>query len=59
MYKYKRIGIGQSPIFYKTPYFSAKTHVAFVRNVNGLKPFIITFRTTTEAVAVRSTSKSA
>ena len=57
--RYKRIGIGQCPIFYRSPNFSAKTHAAFVRNVNGLKPFVITFRTTTEAVVVGLTSNSA
>ena len=40
-------------------YFSAKTHTAFVRNVNGLKLFAITSRTTTKAVVVGSTSNSA
>ena len=56
----KRISIGQCPIFYRTPYFPAKTHAAFVTNVvNGLEPFRITFRTTTEAVVVGSTSNSA
>ena len=62
IYKFnKRIGIGQCPIFYRTPNFSAKTHAAIVTNVvNGLiKPFAITFRTTTEAVVVGSTSNSA
>ena len=57
---YKRIGIGQCPIFYRPPHFSAKTHAAIVTNVvNGLiKPFAITFRTTTEAVVVGLTSNS-
>ena len=60
MVRYKRIGIGQCPIFYRTHYFSAKTHAAFVTSeVNGLKPFGIPFRTTTEAVVVGSTSNSA
>ena len=58
--KDKRIGIGQCPIFYRTPNFSAKTHAAIVTNVvNGLKPFGIPFRTTTGAVVVGSTSNSA
>ena len=54
-------GIGQCPIFYRPPHFSAKTHAAIVTNVvNGLiKPFAITFRTTTEAVVVGLTSNSA
>ena len=58
---YKRIGIGQYPIFYRPPHFSAKSHAAIVTNVvNGLiKPFATTFRTTTEAVVVGSTSNSA
>ena len=47
------------PDIYRTPYFSAKSHAAFVTNVaSGLKPFGITFRTTTEAVVVGSTSNS-
>ena len=33
-------GYWSCPIFYTTPYFSAKSHAAFVTNVvNGLKPF--------------------
>ena len=54
-------GIGQCPIFYRPPHFSAKTHAAIVTNVvNGLiKPFAITFRTTTEAVVVGFTSNFA
>ena len=45
----------------RPPHFSAKTHAAIVTNVvNGLiKPFAITFRTTTEAVVVGLTSNSA